>query len=117
MLELIVILGIIILLIIIGHLIKKNKINFKFVYLNYAVLLIFILLVAVLMIPYVSTWILEKTGFIARDILLSLAIGFLFYASFIQGILIAKQNEKIDRVAQLLSVSEALDKKERNEKN
>lgn len=75
------------------------------------------MLVALLMIPYVSTWILDKTGFIARDILLALAIGYLFYASFIQGILIAKQNEKIDRVAQLLSVSEALDKKERNEKN
>lgn len=117
MLEIIVIVGIIILLVIMDRLIKKNKINFKFVYLNFTVLLLFIIIVLLLMIPQVSNLIVDMVGFIPRDVLLALAIAYLFYASFIQGILIAKQNEKIDRIAQLLSVSEALDKKEKNEKN
>lgn len=118
MLYLIVIVAIILLLVIMSYLIKKNKINFKFVYLNFIVLLCFIAVVLILMIPQVKPFLMQYVGFIPRDFLLAVAVGYLFYANFIQGIIIAKQNEKIDKIASIISVEQSLNNyKEQDEKD
>ena len=110
------IIGIVLLLFIMDRLIRKNKINFNFVYLNYFMLLFFILLLLLFLIPQVETFILIYTKFILRDFIVAIAIIYLFYATFIQSLIIANQNKKIETIVTNISVKIAIDE-EKNEKN
>lgn len=106
MLEVLVMFGLIILLIIMDRFVRKYKINFKFVYLNYIILFIFIFILALLLIPNIGDLLLKYTGFLPRDFIIALSIAYLLYTSFIQSLIIAKQNEQIEKIAIILSVKD-----------
>ncbi len=112
MLEITIAIIVIILMCIMIHLTRKNKINFAYVYLNIVVLILFIVFCLMLLIPEVRNFIIVKLKFVPRDLIMSIAVGYLLYASFIQNIIIAKQDEKINKLAMILSVKEAIAKKE-----
>lgn len=110
LLEILIIVSILILLFYMHYLIRKNDINFNYIFLNYFVLILFIVIILLLMNPFIARYINEKTGFIPRDLLFCIAIGYLFYASFIQSIIIANQSSKINRIAIDFSIKEAISK-------
>ena len=106
MLEILVIIGLIILLLIMDRFVRRYKINFKFVYLNYVILIIFIIILCLLLVPNIEKFLLDYIGFIPRDFIIALSIGYLLYSSFLQSLIIAKQNEQIEKIAIILSVNE-----------
>jgi hypothetical protein len=102
-----------------GIKIRKHKINFKYVYVNYVILFVFAILLGVLFFaPGVLDKMLKLTGFAApTSLVFTFVLAFLFYTSFLQEIKIAKQNEQIEELARIISVDKALNRENENGKN
>lgn len=89
--------------------IKREKINFKFVYFNYVILGLFlILLLSMSFFPGFLLFLMNITGIsTASNFVFLLMISYLFYTSFLQQVQIAKQNEQIEKMARIISVEKA----------
>lgn len=107
MLIFIIFFAVLFLLIYVHFLIKKSNVNFNFIYLNYFMLISFLVLIIAFNIPAVAHFI-TMIGFLPRDFLFFLGIGYLFYASFIQSVIIAQQASKLNKIIAKLSVKEAI---------
>lgn len=81
--------------------IKKAKVNFKYVYINYLLLLFFILL----LMPPFSNILLMITQFdSAANMIFTIVLAYLFYASFLNELTTAKQASQIEQIARELSI-------------
>ncbi|MGL5021644.1 MAG: DUF2304 family protein [Mycoplasmatales bacterium] len=89
--------------------IKKEKINFKFVYINYIVLILFLIVdLSLAFFPGFMEWLMNVTGISTPSNLVFLfVLAYLFYVSFLQQVQIAKQNEQIEKMARVISVEKS----------
>lgn len=84
--------------------IRHSKINFKYVYINYLVLIMFVLL----LFPPFTSLLREVTQIESTvNMVFTIVLAYLFYASFINELTSARQETKIEKIAREVSLLKA----------
>lgn len=84
--------------------IRQSKIDFKYVYINYLILIMFILL---FFPPFTSLLLFITKIKSTANMIFTIVIAYLFYASFINQLTSARQEKNIEKIAREVSLLKA----------